>query len=71
MIRATLNMKESADMIWAYKYINQIEEINIIKIDNNLCSSASNVIFNFIYKDMIIGEIVINYGTKPLHYDAN
>ena len=48
-----------------------MEGVNIIKIKNNLTSNLQNLVLNFIYYDMIVGEIIIRIGTRPYNYYSN
>jgi len=57
MIRATLNVKNPEEMIPTYEVLLDMEELNVVKITNKMGTDLQNVTINFIYTDMIIGEI--------------
>ena len=57
MVRATLHVKNPEEMIPAYEVLLDMEELNIVKITNKMCTGLQNVTINFIYTDMIVGEI--------------
>ena len=38
MLRATLHVKSAEQMILAYEILSKMEDLNIVKIENNLCT---------------------------------
>ena len=57
MIRATIVVDQHHHLVKCYNMVNSDETIKIIRIKNKLDSDLKNVSINFIYDDMIIGEI--------------
>ena len=38
MLRATLHVKSAEQMILAYEILSKMEHLNIVKLENNLCT---------------------------------
>ena len=51
--------------------IRGLQNYRIVKIKNNLTKDISNVMLNIVYYDVIIGEIQMRVGSKPVNYHAN
>jgi len=59
MIRATLKVDNHEEVLPVFELIQEIDEINIIKLTNNMSNNLWNITLTIIFTDMIIGEIVI------------
>ena len=72
MVRATLSLKNEnpEEMIKVFEELNNIDNLKIIRIKNKLTEDLQNVTLNFIYNDMIVGEIQIRFGSKPANFHA-
>ena len=63
MLRATISVREATQLLMAYELIhNEMPFYKIVKVQNNLTSPLQNVVLNFVYRKMIIGEIQLQYG---------
>ena len=71
MIRATLTVKLAEHLQQCYSDLEKMSELNIVKIKNELCTDLQNITINFIYSDMIVGEIQLRYRSKPVNYYGN
>ena len=71
MIRASISVRNQEDMRMAYELLVEMEDVNIVRLKNKMCTNLRNITLNFIYQDMIVGEIQIRYGDMPINYSSN
>ena len=66
MVRATIVVSNKDQLRSCFGQIKDLPEFRITKAKNIFISNLQNLVINVIYKDMIIGEIQINCGSKPI-----
>jgi len=62
MIRATVDIGDPQEVIDAFEAVTQISFLEVIKIENQLQSPSQCITVNFVFRNKIVGEIVIRYG---------
>ena len=71
LIRTTIVVTDPQEVIQSFEILKQISFLKIIKIQNSLNSPLSTIKINFIFRNKIIGEVILRRGPKPLLYKSN
>lgn len=71
LIRATVVIPEADQLPEAYELVTKIQELQVIKVTNGLTSGSQDVTINFIYRESILGEILLRFSDRAVNFYAN
>ena len=69
LIRGTITV-DIKHMIDAYLFFASIEGVKVLRIKEKL-KTLQNVTVNFVFKDILIGEMQFRYEEYPIYYHSN
>ena len=70
MIRAKFVVSEFTEIVQAYKLLQGLKDLAVVRLQDNLEAEA-NVVVNLVYQDVVVVEIVIEQGTKTVSYEPS
>ena len=71
MVRVMIVCDTPADLIKAYKCVNGLKTIAVVKVKNNLDKPIHNVNMNLTFLGKIVAECQMRSGKKPCFYHSN
>lgn len=71
IVSAKVAIKDLLKFKEAYIVVDQLDDINVIRVVNNLMSHIPFIKFIIIYQDSLLGEILLHYHEQPKNSEAN
>jgi len=71
MIQATIDICDPQDAIDAFETVEKIPFLEVVKIENELQSPSQAITVNFVFRNKLVGEILMRCGQPPVNYASH
>ena len=70
VIRAKFVVSEFTEIVQAYKILQGLKDLAVVRLQNNFVAEA-HVVVNLVYQDVVVVEIVIEEGAKTVFHEPS